>query len=586
MYYLVHMSVNDKTTALKVVEVAMEIAFPPDFLERIRKRHGARPTRDAAMSTSVGGIGPLLRDRIVAQAEEGLDVIGVTFLYENTWIQSWFDWGQLHLEKRQVASYLRELLKDSGITLNVPMFDETVVEAKVFQLDFGKARVYFIDAPPITHVVYPSDEDAPHKTAKPAAWAEDLRYRQNWLIGRGTLYLLKALNFTADMVVLSETPTLFAHPKIARDDLQNDAFFSSTRFIFNDHTPMEYAHPVWSKEIQKRLQLDSSSYPAIPGVKTKEDVDVTRLLIALCDGVFGVSEKHGRVMRAMPSLKDLSEKIEFITNGVSETFWQAPEYKDVSRLSDEALLKSLDHHKENLLDWVWRSYGLWHTWKDQVKGMGVVLWTRRITGYKRLDMLHALCKDPLKKAFIESNIVLLIGGRIHQHDDQAQAMVYTLLDLISQDRVLQERMVLLDNFNVWMAPRLFYGSDACVMLADDGREAAATGFMKAQLNGDLVIATSDGAVPESVVFQGHEKQGEIANGFEVPYVDGHPTPEGLLKAFKALRQTLENPHQHAAMKRSALAARAQVSIGRTIKDTQDFYQRILVKSALPINPQS
>src|SRR4029077_9175948 len=150
----------------------------------------------------------------------------------------------------------------------------------------------------------------------------------------------------------------------------------------------------------------------------------------------------------------------------------------------------------------------------------------------------ALCKDPgLKRQFIESDIVLLIGGRIHQHDDQAQTMIYNLLDLISQDRLLQERIVILDNFNVWMAPRIFQGSDAAIMLADDGREASATGFMKAQLNGDLVIATHDGAIPESVVFVGQEKSGEKPNGFEVPYVQGHPTAEGLLRALKALSQT-------------------------------------------------
>src|SRR5471032_209940 len=98
---------------MKVLEVAMEIALPPEFLETVFKRFGFRPTRDAAMSTSVGGIGPLLRERIMAQADEGVDVIGVTLLYQNTWIQSWFDWGQLHLEKRDVAVYLREILKET-----------------------------------------------------------------------------------------------------------------------------------------------------------------------------------------------------------------------------------------------------------------------------------------------------------------------------------------------------------------------------------------------------------------------------------------------------------------------------------------
>src|SRR6185295_8272080 len=131
----------------------------------------------------------------------------------------------------------------------------------------------------------------------------------------------------------------------------------------------------------------------------------------------------------------------------------------------------------------------------------------------------------MKRQFLDSNIVLLVGGRIHQHDDQAQTMVYNLLDLISQDPLLQERVVLLDNFNVWMAPRVFQGADAAIMLADDGREASATGFMKAQVNGDLTIACDDGAIPESVIFAGKEKQGQSPNGFEVPYVNGYPSAE-------------------------------------------------------------
>jgi glucan phosphorylase len=569
---------------LTVVEVAMEVAFPPNFLETIRARFGVRPTRDAAMSTSVGGIGPLLRDRLVAQGDKGIHAIGVTFLYETTWMQSWFEWGQLHLEKREVAPYLRELLKDTGLSLKVSMFDDKMVDVKVWQLDLGKSRLYLLDAPPITHVVYPSEEDAPPKTPAPWQWAEDLRYRQTWLIGRGTLALLKALKVAPDIVILSETPTVFAHPRIARDDFQKDAFFEKTRFIFNDHTPLEYAHPVWPKSVQTLLKLETSTYTPPPGAPKTDDVDVTRLLIGLADGVFGVSEKHARVMRAMPSLKDFSDKIEYITNGVSRDFWQAPEYRSAASLKDDDLLALLDKKKNELLDWIWRTYGLWHTWKDQARGKTIVLWTRRITGYKRLDILNALFRDAaLKRQFIEADIVLLIGGRIHQHDDQAQTMIYNLLDLVSQDPILQERVVFLDNFNVWMAPRIFQGCDAAVMLADDGREAAATGFMKAQLNGDLVIATHDGAVPESVVFMGQEKPGQSPNGFEVPYINGHPTPEGFLRALKALRQTLQNPSQHAAMKRAALAAEAQVSIERTLEDTLHFYRRTLSPlTSLPV----
>jgi glucan phosphorylase len=330
------MSENAANPAWTVVEVAMEIAFPPSFLEEIRSRYGMRATRDAAMSTSVGGIGPLLRDRLFEQAAQGLQTIGITFLYDTTWMQSWFEWGQLHLEKRHVGSYLREILKDTGLLLTVPMYDDHVVEAKVWELAYGKARVYFLDAPEIGHVVYPSEEDAPPRTPNAAQWGDALRYKQSWLIGRGSLALLKKLNIYPDFLIMSETPTFFAHPRVVKDGFQHDPAFEKTRFIFNDHTPMEYAHPVYPKSIQTLLKLDSSTYTPPPGIaKGRDDVDVTRLIIGLSDGVFGVSQKHGRVMRAMPSLKDFGEKIEAITNGVSIDFWQAPEYRSTTAMKDE-----------------------------------------------------------------------------------------------------------------------------------------------------------------------------------------------------------------------------------------------------------
>src|SRR5438128_182423 len=118
---------------MKIIEAAMEIALPPELLDAVWKRYGFRPARDAAMSTSVGGIGPLLRERIVMQAEKGLEVIGVTLLYETTWIQSWFDWGQLHLEKREVLPYLKEFLEDTGMVLSLPLYNGTTVSVHVWK---------------------------------------------------------------------------------------------------------------------------------------------------------------------------------------------------------------------------------------------------------------------------------------------------------------------------------------------------------------------------------------------------------------------------------------------------------------------
>jgi len=72
----------------------------------------------------------------------------------------------------------------------------------------------------------------------------------------------------------------------------------------------------------------------------------------------------------------------------------------------------------------------------------------------------------------------------------------------------------------------------------------------------------------------------MANGFEVPYANGHPEAGGLLKAFKEFQKVLGAPPQHAAMVRAALAAESQVSIVRTVREMHQFYQRVL---AVPIS---
>ena len=85
---------------LNILEVAMELSLTPAVLSAVEKNDGPEAAQAAAMSTSVGGIGPLLRERIVAQAENGANVLGVSLLYESVWAQGWQDWNHLYLERR------------------------------------------------------------------------------------------------------------------------------------------------------------------------------------------------------------------------------------------------------------------------------------------------------------------------------------------------------------------------------------------------------------------------------------------------------------------------------------------------------
>ena len=563
----------------KIVEVAMEIAYSAELLDKIFHRYGANAARACAMSNSVGGIGPLLKERIIAQADLGINVIGVCLLYNNVWIQASHLWGQIYIEKKAVGSYLRETLEDSGIQFNLKMPDGSDCKVKVWKTELGKGTVYYLDVPEISDVIYPGPEDAPKNHKNQGEWIESQKLKQGWLVGRGTLGLLKALGTQPDILIQSETPTFFANHFLVMDEYQKDPFFKDIKYIFNDHTPLEYAHPNWGEtQIKKALIDPAYSQAELYWNKQSKTIDVTRLLLGVSHAVYGVSKKHAQVMKSMISLRGFENKIQSITNGVRLQDWQDPDYQTALTKQDTYLIALKEKKKADLIEWVWKQYRLWYSWRENAKGKCLVLWTRRVTGYKRFDVLQRLLKDPqLKARFLRTQILVMLGGRIHQNDDLSQNVIFELIDLVTQDPELKDRVLVLENYNIWVAPKLFQGIDATIMLADDGREASATGFMKAQVNGAMVIASNDGAIPESVYFQGKmdEAHRDLENGFDVPYVNGQPQPEGLMNAFEQLDKVYKDSKTRARMVRASFQVQGQVSVERCAKEMIKLYSTLI-----------
>lgn len=558
-----------------ILEVAMEMSLTPEVLSAVEKQFGLEAAQAVGMSTSVGGIGPLLRERVIAQEEQGAHVVGVSLLYNTVWSQAWHDWNHLILERVAAGRYLREVLTDAGFALDLLLFDGRRISVKVWKAPYGPSVVYFLDCPEIGDVVYPCAEDAPANTYDTNAWAERQRLLHSWLVGRGALAVAKAIGFRPDIVVMSETPTLFGHPKLVNDELATDPLFAQSRTVFNDHTPLEYAHPIWPRETLELTRMN----PAVYGPYLRDGkIDITQMLVGISDGAFGVAEKHGRVMRAMPSLHSQASKIQHVTNGVSVAYWQNPLFARWESMTDTDLIGAKEKLKEEFLEWLWRRALLWPHWAKRMRTHPVALWTRRITSYKRLDILERIFHDPKRRqAFLDTGVVLVVGGRIYQRDNVSEKMVYGLVEFLNRDEELGERVIFLHNYNVWEAPRLFYGADGSIMLSDDGREASATGFMKAQMNGAAVIANPDGAVPEFVFIEGETPKGQQPNGFGVSYSNGQPDPDSFLKALHDFSAAFYDPPRRAALIRGALAVTPEVSVDRTAREMAAYFESILKK---------
>ena len=133
--------------------------------------------------------------------------------------------------------------------------------------------------------------------------------------------------------------------------------------------------------------------------------------------------------------------------------------------------------------------GLGKEWAKDVrdKDMKVLVWNRRQVEYKRLQRLpEMLMDDDMRDRFLQSNTVIVFGGRIHPDDPYGVEQYEKVQSLMELYPELRERLIFFENYNVLEAPRLFRMADGSMMLSDDGREAAAQGSKRLNLMGALL----------------------------------------------------------------------------------------------------
>jgi glucan phosphorylase/glycosidase len=718
-----------------VLEVTMEMALPGELLDLLLERiEDEAEFLGAAMATTVGGIGPLLKERIRALADRGADTVGVSLLYNSVWVQVLQPGGEMKQVKIDVGRHLRAVMEDTGRVIDLEMNDGRRVKAKVWKAPagFGAASVYYLDTQVegnpadlnrITEVVYPGKPDFGKDEDK-------VRNQQSWVVGRGALALMKKVEQRPpSTIVLSEAPSIMGMPKLVQDEFHDDPFFQDSQVVFNDHTPLEYAHPLWDIDTLRSLKFDPRYYdaakmnvwvkkvkdaeghehvlPVPPGEvdEGRHKVDLTALIINASDAVYGVAQKHGHVMRMMSPLQFFIAKIRAVTNGVSALYWPTRRILDAIERAVAGTLRAVDvremlaekaEHKEKLiallgrrihreeLDAVLKQGGgfeftgegsllkagpglegflggldraparvtaahlsaghvdtylqyllkgvhegdairaaarrvvadagsrategeraaalrdglsalaedlrahyarLEADWTGNLRSTGraIVVWTRRVVKYKRLerlaDMLETLAADKdgaEYKAFIAKGPLFVVGGRMHPNDDYGLVQYARIQKLVQANPELRRHIVFYTNYNIFEARHLFRGADVSMMLADDGREASATGFQKAQMNGDVIIASNDGAVPESVVFYNGDNL-DKANGFNVPYDDkGEPLVDGLRQAVGDLMRLYEDKDAWNRMVVNSLRMTPRVDVVRTAQDALGLFARMTV----------
>ena len=175
---------------------------------------------------------------------------------------------------------------------------------------------------------------------------------------------------------------------------------------------------------------------------------------------------------------------------------------------------------------------------------------KRFHEYKRqlMQLLHILVlakeieMDPKKRYYPRT---FIFAGKAPEDYYEAkltiQLIKYTQ-DILKKLPKKDINLVLIPNYNVTWAERIFTGSDLSEQIPKAGQEASGTGLFKALFNGALIIGTHDGAnieVAEAVGEKNIFLFGTKVEDLEAPFV-----PNLVAEGFAPLKEVLLGLQNH------------------------------------------
>lgn len=412
--------------------------------------------------TYAGGLGVLEGDKFYAMARLGMNYIVITLLYNNGYVSYTFDQSNnpIPMPQRQPRQFIARLTPAGYIRVSLRGAD---VYVGVFEYRLNKARVVFLSpqspswAYNLVDRVYiePSLEDKFYKYLLLAKGAAEYIRSRIGLRNVEVIDLQEA--YTALLPLVLPLPP------------------QKYRFII--HTPGPWGHPSFPAELFRR-ELGYSFF--------EDPVVLTELGLSMSGEVIVVSRKMRDVVsRVIPHHM---HKVKYITNGVDSVRWVDERimklYKEGS-LDIDKLASIKDDMAKELESFLSR-YKPGIRIDDKI----TVLWTRRITRYKRPDFVLRLIEEQRR-----DDVVFILSGKTHPFDEWGLNMMKRFKEASQKN----SNVVYICDYGVTEAKILLSKGRLLLFTPFTGWEASGTSFMKASMNGTPTLASRDGAVPEFIV---------------------------------------------------------------------------------------
>ncbi|MFA9445321.1 alpha-glucan family phosphorylase [Egicoccus sp. AB-alg6-2] len=540
----------------RVHDAADELQQYLDSDDTWYRRAGGDPSRVVAyysaefaladsLHTYSGGLGVLAGDHLRSASDLGIPLVAVGLAYRDGYFCQRLDSsGWQHADPArndfEVAPVSPVLDTDGRrVTVQVGLGDG-VVTVQAWHVAVGRVSLYLLD----TDV---ADNQPHHRevTGQLYGGDDDMRLRQELVLGVGGARLLAALGIDVDVHHLNEGHAAFAGIERLRHHLVGGHSLSTAielvrgELVFTTHTPVPAGHDAFG--------WDLAAYHLTPlaeqlGVEFRALWDLatgagddrwsqTVLALALAGKANGVARLHGEVSRRMwaglwPERSVTEVPIGHVTNGVHPGQWVGGELADLfdARLGPgwrtSAGPEAWERIREVEPAVLWRTHvaarrRLVGEARDRLSaqsrrlGIGndgrgldpdalTIGFARRFATYKRatllahdLDRLAGIVGDDARP------VQILVAGKAHPRDEAGKHLIQQLVGL-SRDPRLKGRLVFLEGYDLELARSLVAGVDVWLNNPLRPLEASGTSGMKAAMNGVLNLSILDGWWDEAI----------------------------------------------------------------------------------------
>jgi len=494
-----------------------------------------------------GGLGILAGDHCKAASDLGVPLVALGLFYQRGYfdqsirLDGWQEDGDQVVDPASIPVTPLKGMRGAPYLVVIDTFGRPV-HVRVWAIRAGRVPIYLMDT--TLEENHPDDRGL---LGRLYGEGEDLRLRQEWILGAGGVRVLRAVGVEPAVWHANEGHAAFMLLERVRElvalghDFDDAVAMVRATSVFTTHTPVAAGHdtfdagqvaaclgPVWEElGITKERLLGLAAHPTHDGGR----FDMTALAIRLSGHVNGVSQQHGAVSRSMwrplwPERSDDQVPIGAITNGVHTATWMANQMMELldrhlgrdwwTRLHDSVQLERISTLDDAEL---WRVHlalkeklfafmredarrRFADDWKEatQVVGAGVLFdpgsftvgFARRFATYKRANLIF---REPerLHRLLVDARrpVQLVVAGKAHPADTPGKKVLQSVYGF-THDPFYEGRVAFLEDYGMYPAHLLVQGVDLWLNLPRVPLEASGTSGMKAALNAVPQLSTRDG----------------------------------------------------------------------------------------------